>query len=328
MTDSVLDELLAAARRRSRGDARIASLAELRREVGRMPAARRFEASLRSADRVSVIAEAKRASPSAGAFELGPGSAAVAQLCRDYADAGAAALSILTEPTRFGGRDDDLVAAARIGLPVLRKDFIVDAYGVWQARALGADAVLLIVRALDDDLLRQLITTAGEAGLDALVEVHDSGELGRALDADATLIGVNARDLATLEINLEASLPLLRRASDADATVVAESGITRPEDVALVSEAGAAAVLIGTSLLRAGDPGSAAARLVRSAPRREPAPSLRHASRVAVKTCGMRTEAGVRAAGAADADFVGFVLDPRSPRAVDAARAAELIATL
>ncbi|MBA3748691.1 MAG: hypothetical protein H0W96_14535, partial [Solirubrobacterales bacterium] len=328
MATSVLDELLVAARRRSRADARISSLAELRREVGRMPAARRFESTLRAAQRVSVIAEAKRSSPSAGAFDLRAGPAAVAELSRDYTAAGVAALSILTEPTRFGGSDDDLVAAARIGLPVLRKDFVVDAYGVWQARALGADAVLLIVRALGDDLLRMLITTAGEAGLDALVEVHDGAELERALDADATLIGVNARDLATLEVDLDASLPLLRHASDAGATVVAESAIAGPEDVARASEAGAAAVLVGTSLLRTGDPGGAAARLVHAAPRRTPAPSLPLASRTAVKACGMRTEAGIRAAVAADADLVGFVLDQRSSRAVAEDRAAELIGIL
>jgi tryptophan synthase beta subunit len=322
---SVLDDLLAAARRRSRADARISSLAELRRDVGRMPPARRFEAVLRSSERVSVIAEAKRASPSEGAFALGAGSAAVVGLARAYADANVAALSVLTEPTGFGGSDDDLVAASRVGLPVLRKDFVVDRYGVWQARALGADAVLLIVRALDDDLLRALIATAGEAGLDALVEVHDAGELERALDADATLIGVNARDLATLVVDLEASLPLLRRACDAGATVVAESGITDADDVARAAEAGAAAVLVGTSLLRARHPAAAAARLVRAAPRRAPAPSLPPRSRTTVKVCGTRTEAAVRAAGVADADYVGFVLDRQSRRAVDADRAAVLM---
>ena len=328
MPPTILDDLLAAARRRSHADARILPLADLRRDVGRLPAARRFEATLRTADRVSVIAEAKRASPSSGAFPLGPGSAAVAGLARRYAGAGVAALSILTEPTRFDGSDDDLVAAARIGLPVLRKDFVVDRYGVWQARALGADAVLLIVRALDDDLLRDLIATAGEAGLDALVEVHDADELERALDADATLIGVNARDLATLAVDLEVSLPLLRRASDAGATVVAESGIRNANDVARVSEAGAAAVLVGTSLLHDDDPASAASRLVRAAPGRTSALSLPYSPRALVKTCGMRTEAGVRAAIVGDADLVGFVLDPRSPRAVDPDRAGELIGTL
>ncbi len=316
MPATVLDDLLAAARRRSRADARIVPLSDLRRQVSRMPPARRLEATLRAADRTSIIAEAKRASPSAGAFDLGAGSSAIAELARGYARAGVAALSIVTEPTRFGGSDDDLVAAARIGLPVLRKDFVVDRYGVWQARALGADAVLLIVRALADDLLRQLIGEAGEAGVDALVEVHDAAELERALDADATLIGVNARDLATLAVDLDASLPLVRRASEAGATVVAESGIAGGGDLARAADAGAAAVLVGTSLLRAADPSTAAAKLVRSAPRRTPAPSLPHPARPTVKVCGTRTQAAVSAAVAADADLVGFVLDRRSPRAV------------
>jgi len=328
MAASVLDELLAAARRRSRSDARIAPLTELRREVGRMPPARRFEASLRAAERVSIIAETKRASPSAGSFSVAPGSAAVADLARRYAEAGVTALSVLTEPTRFGGSDDDLVASARIGPPVLRKDFVVDDYGVWQARVLGADAVLLIVRALDDGRLRRLIATAGEAGLDALVEVHDASELKRALSADATLIGINARDLATLTVDLEGSLPLLRRAHDAGATVVAESGIAGPDDVARVSEAGAAAVLVGTSLLRVGDPAAAAETLVRAAPRRTPGLSTSHPTRAAVKVCGTRSEAGVQAAVRADADFIGFVLDPTSSRAVGADRAADLIRDL
>ena len=328
MPPSVLDELLAAARRRSRTDARVAPLAELRRDVGRLPPARHFETVLRSADRVSIIAEAKRASPSAGSFALASGPEAVADLGRRYAAAGVTAISVLTEPTRFGGSDDDVVAAARIGLPVLRKDFVVDRYGVWQARALGADAVLLIVRALGADLLERLIGEAGEAGLDALVEVHDAGDLERALAADATLIGVNARDLATLATDLDASLPLLRRASDAGATVVAESGITDAHDVERVAEAGAAAVLVGTSLLRRSEPSTAAADLVRAAPRRIAAPSLPHAPRTAVKTCGMRSETAIRAAVAADADYVGFVLDQRSPRAVDVARAAELMPSL
>ena len=328
MPSTVLDDLLAAARRRSRADARISPLSELRREVGRMPPARRFEHTLRAADRVSVIAEVKRASPSGGAFGLEAGSTAVAELARRYAGAGVAALSILTESTQFGGSDDDLVAAARVGPPVLRKDFVVDRYGVWQARALGADAILLIVRALDGELLRQLIAEAGDAGLDALVEVHDADELELALDADATLVGVNARDLATLSVDNEASLPLLRRASDAGATVVAESGIDGAADVKRAAESGAAAVLVGTSLLRAADPAAAAATLVGAAPRRTPSPTLAHPSRAIVKACGMRTEAGVRAAVAADADLVGFVLDQESPRAVSIERVAELVAGL
>ena len=319
-----LDSLLNVARLRSRMDARVAPLAELRAGVRRGPPARRFEATLRAATRVSIIAEVKRASPSFGSFFIGEGPAGVEELARGYAAKGATALSIVTEPSQFLGTDEDLVAAARVGLPVLRKDFVVDAYGIWQARALGADAVLLIVRALDDATLRDLIEVAGAAGLDALVEVHDATEMERALAADATLIGVNARDLATLEVDLEGALRLVRRAAECGATVVAESGINGPADLERVSEAGAAAVLVGTSLLRAKDPARAAARLVRAAPRREPPASLDHPRRTAVKVCGTRDEAGARAASAADADLAGFVLDPRSPRAVEAARAAEL----
>jgi len=325
MAATVLDRLLAEARRRSRADARVVPLAELRRDVGRLPPARRLEARLRYGERVSVIAEVKRASPSAGTFDVvGPGSAAVAEMVRGYAGAGAAAVSVLTEPTRFGGSDDDLVAAARIGVPLLRKDFIVDPYGVWQARALGADAVLLIARAMDDRLLRDLLGQAGEAGLDALVEVHDAAELERALNVDATLIGVNARDLATLAVDPEATLPLLRRARECGATVVAESGIEGAGDVARAAEAGAAAVLVGTSVLRAADPVAALRRLTRAAPRRGLVAANSHRSRPAVKVCGTRDAAGLRAAVAADADLVGFVLDSRSPRAVSAARVAEL----
>ena len=213
-------------------------------------------------------------------------------------------------------------------MPLLRKDFTVDRYAVWQARALGADAVLLLVRALDDATLYDLLAAAGAAGLDALVEVHDAGELERALAADATLIGVNARDLGTLDVDREATLPLLRHAAECGATVVAESGIATAADVRRAAEAGAAAVLVGTALLRSPDPATAVKKLVRGAPRRQAAPDLPHPMRVAVKVCGTRDEAGMRAAIAADADLAGFVMDPRSPRAVDAARAAELIAGL
>ena len=323
---TTLESLLTLARHRSRSDARVTPLAELRATVRRMPPARRFEATLRAAPRISVIAEAKRASPSFGSFFVPEGPDAVEQLARGYADAGATALSIVTEPSQFLGNDEDLVAATRVGLPVLRKDFVVDAYGVWQARSLGADAALLIARALPGDLLGRLIAVAGEAGLDALVEVHDAEDLDRALDADATLIGVNARDLATLEVDLDATLPVLRRASASGVTVVAESGIRGPQDVARVGDAGAAAVLVGTSLLSEGEP--AAAALVHAAPPRAPGESLPHPTRPAVKACGMRSEAGVRAAVDADADLIGFVLDPASPRAVSASRVRELVVGL
>jgi tryptophan synthase beta chain len=326
---SVLEPLLAAARSRVRHDARVTPLRELRRQVAAMPPAPRFEAALRYADRLAVIAEVKRSSPSAGAFPaIGAGAAAVVKVARGYADAGVTALSILTEPTRFGGADEDLVRAARIGVPALRKDFIVDPYQVWQARALGAGAVLLIARAVDDGLLRRLLTTAAEAGIDALVEVHDPAELERALGADATLIGVNARDLDTLEVDQDRAVGLLASARGSGATLVAESGLSTPGHLADAAEAGAHAVLIGTALLESPDPAARLRELSAAAPAR-PAPTVPvHPRRPLVKVCGQRDAAGVRAAVLADADLAGFVVAEGSRRRVDVADAARLAADL
>ncbi len=318
---SVVAELLAASRARARHDARIVPLRELRREVNALPPARRFEAKLRYGDRLRLIAEVKRASPSAARFA---DFAGVVELAHGYAEAGATALSILTEPTRFGGSDDDLRAASAIGLPVLRKDFTTNAYQVWQARALGADAVLLIVRALPGDRLAELLEAAGEAGLDALVEVHDPAELNRALEADATLIGVNARDLATLETDVPRALRLVELARSSGATLVAESGLGSPADLQAAAGAGAHAVLVGTSLLASGDPAAAARRLVEAAPRRVAVNLPPHPSRALVKVCGTRSEAGVRAAVAAGAEFAGFVVAPRRRRAIAPERARDL----
>jgi tryptophan synthase beta chain len=295
---------------------------ELRRRVATMPVAPRFEAALRYAPRLALVAEVKRSSPSAGTF-ASVADLPIADLARGYALAGAAAISILTEPTRFGGTDDDLVAATVAGLPVLRKDFTVDPYQVWQARALGAGAVLLIARALSDDELRLDLTAAGEAGIDALVEVHSEAELERALRVDATLIGVNARDLASLVVDREATLGLISAARAAGATVVAESGLSEPEHLAAVAGAGAHAALIGTALLAADDPAARLTELAstpsRNVPRLPP-----HPARALVKTCGLRDEAGVRAAVSADADLAGFVMAADSPRRVDVAEAARL----
>jgi tryptophan synthase beta chain len=322
---TVLDELLAAAGRRARGDARLTPLAELRRRVAAMPPAPRFEAALRHAPRTAVIAEAKRSSPSAGRFDEIDD---IGRLAGAYARAGASALSILTEPTRFGGSDDDLADAVRAGIPVLRKDFTVDPYQVWQARALGAGAVLLIVRALDDGRLRELLDAAAEAGLDALVEVHDAADLDRAMAADATLVGVNARDLATLEVDRDAALRLVGSARGSGATLVAESGLESAAHVRAAADAGAHAVLVGTSLLRADDPARALEGLVTAAPERDDARIPPHPRRSLVKTCGLRDAAGVRAAVAADADLAGFVVAADSPRRVDPAAAGELATSL
>ncbi len=199
-----------------------------------MPVAPRFEASLRYAPRLALIAEVKRSSPSAGTF-ASVADRPIADLARAYADAGAAAISVLTEPTRFGGSDDDLRAATRARVPVLRKDFTVDPYQVWQARALGAGAVLLIARALSDDELRAGLDASGEAGIDALVEVHTAAELERVLRLDATLVGVNARDLDSLAVDRDATLDLIAAARAAGATVVAESGLSEPAHLAAVA---------------------------------------------------------------------------------------------
>ncbi len=318
---TVLDELVAASGIRARRDARLVPLRELRREVSSMPPARRFEAAIRYGDRLALIAEVKRASPSAGAF---PAVGDVRALALAYRDGGATALSVLTEPTRFGGSDQHLRDVGGVGLPVLRKDFTVSGYQVWQARAIGADAVLLVARALHGDRLRALIDVAGEAGLDALVEVHDEQGLERALAADATLIGVNARDLATLDVDLERGIRLLEQARASGATLVAESGLGTGEDLRRVAAAGARGALVGTALLRSGDPATVTRQLTETAPPVVARSTPAAMARSAVKVCGLRSEAAVRAAVASGADMAGFVVARGARRAVTLERAGEL----
>lgn len=214
---------------------------------------RDFTAALRAArtDRVpAIIAEFKRRSPSAGDIDLSADPAAVAAA---YERGGAAALSVLTEPAMFAGSLDDLRAARAAGsLPVLCKDFIVDAYQVWEAAAGGADAVLLIAAILDDNLLRGLFALASALQVAPLVEVHDEAEAARAYGFGARLIGVNNRQLATFDVHagtaarVAASMP-------PDCFIVAESGYRSAEDVAASGRAGAGAVLIGEALMRAED---------------------------------------------------------------------------
>jgi indole-3-glycerol phosphate synthase len=200
---------------------------------------------------VSFIAEIKRRSPSGG--EIRPGASA-AGLARRYEAAGAAALSVLTDSKYFGGHDDDLRDAHQAtALPTLRKDFVVDEYQIYEARALGADAVLLIVRALSDADLRYFLALARRLGMDALVEAHSAGEIERALTAGARIVGVNNRDLDTLVTDVSLA-PRLRPLVPSDCVFVAESGISRPEQIAILLDAGVDAVLIGESLLRASDP--------------------------------------------------------------------------
>jgi indole-3-glycerol phosphate synthase len=234
---------------------------EMHRRAAAMPPARGFVAALRAriaAGPAAVIAEVKKASPSKGVMrpDFRP-----AEIARSYAAGGAACLSVLTDVDFFQGADDHLVQArAACALPVLRKDFTIDPYQVHEARALGADCILLIVAALDDARLRELARLAGDLGMDVLVEVHDAAELDRALATGATLVGINNRNLRTFETRLETTLDLRARVP-ADRLLVTESGIHAPADVARLRDAGVHAFLVGEAFMRADDPGAELRRL-------------------------------------------------------------------
>jgi indole-3-glycerol phosphate synthase len=206
----------------------------------------------------AVIAEIKRASPSKGVLREPYYPALIA---RSYELGGATCLSVLTDRDFFHG-DDTHLAEVRVacGLPVLRKDFTIDPYQVVEARALGADCILLIVAALDDARLADLAALAVELGLDVLVEVHDRGELHRALKLETPLIGINNRDLTTFDTRLETTLDLLADVPS-DRVVVTESGIQTPEDVARLIGAGVGSFLVGEAFMRAEDPGQKLAEL-------------------------------------------------------------------
>ena len=230
----------------------------LKEKAARAPSPRDGATALR-APGVSVIAEVKRSSPSKGA--LAP-IADPAALAAEYEAGGAAVISVLTEQRRFGGSLADLEAVrARVDVPVLRKDFVVSSYQLWEARAAGADLVLLIVAALEQEALVSLTERAVSLGLTPLVEVHDELELARALDAGARVIGVNARDLTTLEVDREVPGRVM---AECPSTVVkvAESGVRGPHDLLAYAAAGADAVLVGESLVRGRDPRAAVAELV------------------------------------------------------------------
>jgi indole-3-glycerol phosphate synthase len=259
---SVLDAILARTRERLAADRMRPPLGPSHPAVREAPPVRPFAAALARPGRVNVIAEHKRRSPSRGAIreDLAP-----ADVARRYETRGAAALSVLTDGPFFGGRMEHLVEArAACSLPVLRKDFVLDPWQVWEARAAGADAVLLIVAALGDAELRDLLAVAGEAGMGALVEVHDRGELGRALAAGSRIVGVNNRDLRTLAVSLDTSLALAPAIPD-DVLAVAESGIRTGADVRRLREAGFDAFLVGEHLMAAPDPGEALFRLLEEA---------------------------------------------------------------
>jgi len=253
----VLGEQVADSERRV-AEARAAEpLHELRARALELPAGPSFLTALQRPG-VSVIAEVKRGSPSRGplAPDLDP-----AGLARSYSAGGASAVSVLTAPSGFRGSLADLVAVAGTGVPALRKDFLVDPYQIWEARAAGASAVLLLAVVLDDGALRTMLDTAEEAGLDALLEVHDEQEMLRASALAPRIVGVNVRDLRdfTVENGRFAAVAGLRPSG---AVLVAESGVNGPADVIAYAGAGADAVLVGEHLVTSRDPEGATRVLV------------------------------------------------------------------
>jgi len=245
-----------------------------------------------------AIAEFKRRSPSAG--DLRPGGD-VSEVARSYTRAGARAMSVLVDE-RFGGSWDDLRAArAATSLPLLAKGFFSTPQHLREARDAGADAALLLLRDLDDATARELMRSADALGLDTLVEAHDADELARAVALDAPVVGVNARDLSTFEIDLRRQLELVARAPR-DRLVIAESGIETRAQAAAAELAGANAVLVGSTLMRAADPGARLHALVQ---------------RPLVKVCGLTRQEDVDVAVDAGADLVGFILAAESPRRTD-----------
>ncbi len=283
-----------------------------------------------------LFAEVKRRSPSAGSLAppAADSGAVVTVRALAYAQAGAAAVSVLTEPSAFGGALEDLARAARAltRCPVLRKDFLVDEAQLFEARAAGAGGALLIVRLLPGARLAAMLEAAVEAGLFVLLEAFDGEELARAAaaaraapaarppGAPPVILGVNARDLATLAVD-PARFARLARTLPPDLPVVAESGLARPEDASRVASLGYRGALVGGALMRSAEPAALAAALIGAGR----AAARQRAGRLFVKICGLTTEEAVDAAVHSGADAVGFVLAP-SPRRVDLARAAELAA--
>jgi len=240
---------------------RCVSQDELIEQVSAAPALRGFTAAIQQWLKLSpaaVIAEIKKASPSKGLLRADFQPAAIAQ---SYEQGGATCLSVLTDHDFFQGHEDYLrQARAACHLPVLRKDFIIDPYQVYEARVMGADCILLIVAALDDARLSELSALSGELGMDVLVEVHDLAELQRALSLSTPLIGINNRNLRTFETSLRVTLDLLDQIPD-DRIVITESGIHKVADVSLMQEHGVHGFLVGETFMRAADPGAALQRL-------------------------------------------------------------------
>ncbi|WP_067487699.1 indole-3-glycerol phosphate synthase TrpC [Actinomadura hibisca] len=255
---SVLDEIIDGVRADLAERQREIPLAALKDRAAAAPAPRDALGALRGQG-VSVIAEVKRSSPSKGALAA---IADPAALARDYAAGGAKVISVLTERRRFGGSLEDLAAVrANVDVPILRKDFIVTSYQLWEARAHGADLALLIVAALEQDALVSLVERAESIGLLPLVEVHTEDEVARAVDAGAKVIGVNVRDLKTLRVDREV-FARVAPAIPKGVVTIAESGVRGPHDLLAYASHGADAVLVGESLVIGKEPRAAVADLV------------------------------------------------------------------
>ena len=256
---SRLDPIVQATREEVERRKRERPLADLEREAEARPEGRPFHEAL-ARPATSVIAEHKRRSPSAGEIRTG---SSVTEIVRAYERGGAAALSILTEERHFGGSLDDLrEARSASDLPILRKDFTVDPYQLVEARAVGADAVLLVVGSLDSDSLASLFQEAQALDLDTLVEVHSEGELEAALELDADLIGINNRNLEDFSVDIQRTFELLADVP-AGKTVVSESGIVYREQIEELERVGVDAVLVGETLMRSSDPEAACRELTR-----------------------------------------------------------------
>jgi indole-3-glycerol phosphate synthase len=257
----ILERILAVKAEEVANARRVRPLEDVRREAERVPAARDFAGALReevSRGASGVIAEIKKASPSKGVLRPDFDPAAIA---RSYSRHGAACLSVLTDTPFFQGRLDDLRSAREAcALPVLRKDFVIDPYQVYEARAAGADCILLIVAALELEKMRELELIANELGMSVLVEAHDAAELGLALRLNTPLLGINNRNLRTFETRLETTLDLLERIP-AGKLVVSESGILSRADVERMRKARVSCFLVGEAFMRAQDPGLELERL-------------------------------------------------------------------
>lgn len=253
--DNVLNQILRSKAQEVAAEASRVSLRELSAQIEDLPPTRHFSGQLKdfvSQGRPAVIAEVKKASPSKGLIRA---DFQPEEIARSYAEGGAACLSVLTDKPFFQG-DDQYLAMARnaCALPALRKEFIIDAWQVYQSRVLGADCILLIVAGLGDASLLELAQLGLELGMDVLVEVHDEAELERALQTPAELIGINNRNLKTFETTLETSLALAGQIGDGR-LAVSESGIHSADDVRKLQSAGINAFLVGEAFMRAPDPG-------------------------------------------------------------------------